>query len=587
MSFSLLRLCLLALVALVALATPLSVTAATTPSLSTAQWDLLLTSHNFSDPTLRAPAAASDPSAECSTCQFLVDLAGKAVQEEASMDAIAAALKAYCKSSSWEVLCTPLMKLVIKELPKVPAMLTKAGIYTPAIFCSALGQCKVPCCADNTPSQIRLSVAGAGADYTRNMRVSWSTLDDTADVYVQWGLDPSVSSMAFLAKAQTTSYAVGGWVGAVHTAVMDKGLQAGTTYYYRVGGPTSGWSAFHSFVPIGSAIATTERPFSMVVVGDMGAEPEYAAGHQAWINFVASANGARVQPNRSHLAVDMVMHVGDVGYADGYEERWDSLFNTMQPAATRVPYMTAPGNHECVFNFTAYRTRMHMPYEYSNGSQAELYYSWDAGCVHFISLNSESSINTAYISDEQVAWLKADLEKFHQRRVAGQKLAVDPLNAGVCSYDRPSFLVVQMHRPMYCSSNGSNGPKRCGTDAAYLQERVEALFGQYGVDLVLSGHVHAYERTKNVYRGKKDEAGPIYIMNGGGGNREGETNKWLDPAPSWSKYTKGKFGLGHLRVLNSTTLHWTFHKQTDLVKALEEGTDPKVKDEVFIRTRYA
>lgn len=40
-----------------------------------------------------------------------------------------------------------------------------------------------------------------------------------------------------------------------------------------------------------------------------------------------------------------------------------------------------------------------------------MYYSWDAGHAHFISLNSETAIDTANFSDELLEWLSADLEK--------------------------------------------------------------------------------------------------------------------------------------------------------------------------------
>ena len=44
---------------------------------------------------------------------------------------------------------------------------------------------------------------------------------------------------------------------------------------------------------------------------------------------------------------------------------------------------------------------------------------------------------------------------------------------------------------------------------------------RYGVDLVLNGHVHAYERTHPMYKYKPDTCGPIYITIGDGGNVEG------------------------------------------------------------------
>ena len=39
----------------------------------------------------------------------------------------------------------------------------------------------------------------------------------------------------------------------------------------------------------------------------------------------------------------MVLHVGDVAYADGREYVWDSFMDAIEPAASRVPYMVAVG----------------------------------------------------------------------------------------------------------------------------------------------------------------------------------------------------------------------------------------------------
>lgn len=42
----------------------------------------------------------------------------------------------------------------------------------------------------------------------------------------------------------------------------------------------------------------------------------------------------------------------------------------------------------------------------------------------------------------------------------------------------------------------------------------EPLFYQYGVDLVLAGHVHSYERTNRVYNYANNPCGPVYITTG-------------------------------------------------------------------------
>jgi len=44
---------------------------------------------------------------------------------------------------------------------------------------------------------------------------------------------------------------------------------------------------------------------------------------------------------------------------------------------------------------------------------------------------------------------------------------------------------------------------------------MEPLLYAYGVDIVLCGHVHAYERTLPVYNNSLNECGPVYFTIGG------------------------------------------------------------------------
>jgi hypothetical protein len=45
-------------------------------------------------------------------------------------------------------------------------------------------------------------------------------------------------------------------------------------------------------------------------------------------------------------AASLVLHVGDISYANGDPDIWDSFMDGIQPIASRVPYMVAIGNHE-------------------------------------------------------------------------------------------------------------------------------------------------------------------------------------------------------------------------------------------------
>jgi hypothetical protein len=50
--------------------------------------------------------------------------------------------------------------------------------------------------------------------------------------------------------------------------------------------------------------------------------------------------------NSHRYSSAFILHVGDISYADGDPEIWDSFMDSIEPIASRVPYMVAIGNHE-------------------------------------------------------------------------------------------------------------------------------------------------------------------------------------------------------------------------------------------------
>ncbi|GAB2301485.1 Purple acid phosphatase 23, partial [Dionaea muscipula] len=53
-----------------------------------------------------------------------------------------------------------------------------------------------------------------------------------------------------------------------------------------------------------------------------------------------------------------------------------------------------------------------------------------------------------------------------------------------------------------------------------MRQEMESLLYHHGVDIVFSGHVHAYERMNRIYNYTLDPYGPVYITVGDGGNIE-------------------------------------------------------------------
>ena len=88
----------------------------------------------------------------------------------------------------------------------------------------------------------------------------------------------------------------------------------------------------------------------------------------------------------------------------------------IEPLAAYVPYMTCPGNHEHPNNYKEYRHRFPMPI---SKKSHQLYYSFDTGPIHFVSLNVEvyykNGGNMANLTS-QYYWLKEDLSKLDREK---------------------------------------------------------------------------------------------------------------------------------------------------------------------------
>ncbi|KAL8134927.1 hypothetical protein AgCh_009803 [Apium graveolens] len=102
----------------------------------------------------------------------------------------------------------------------------------------------------------------------------------------------------------------------------------------------------------------------------------------------------------------------------------------------------------------------------------------------------------------------------------------------------------------------------------------ESWFVEYKVDVVFSGHVHAYERSEqisnfryNVVNGKctpmSDQSAPVYITIGDGGNQEGLVTEMTEPRPSYSAYREARFGHGTFEIKNKTHAYFTWHRNQD------------------------
>mmetsp|Transcript_26845 Transcript_26845/g.86318 ORF Transcript_26845/g.86318 Transcript_26845/m.86318 type:complete len:523 (+) Transcript_26845:29-1597(+) len=405
------------------------------------------------------------------------------------------------------------------------------------------------------PQQIHLAL---GDDQT-SMVAMWVTYANYTPSYVRWGPEGSGedAELANSALAKTSTYTNGswtGWRGTIYTAVMEN-LQPGVEYTYIVGSDECGWSERFNFrAPPTSSV---DQPVRLLTYGDQGSFMPFG--------FLVTAQILR---DLKHTPADFVMHVGDISYAtlhtsippivassDEWEPLWDVYMRQMEPIAARMPYMVGVGNHENPYNFTAYNHRFRMPAAPSGGN-GNFWYSFDYGSVHITSMSTEHDYSPG---SPQWEWIRADLAR-----------ARSPERRGVTPW-----VFLGAHRPIYSSDTSEWDSHRPG---APLQTSLDPILREFDVDLVLTGHMHCYERTHPVYNGTvmamptRDPAtgdadvyqspkAPLFLVQGMAGALIEES--WVSPAPSWAAVRHTVYGYSRIHVHNSTHLQYQFMATAD------------------------
>lgn len=169
---------------------------------------------------------------------------------------------------------------------------------------------------------------------------------------------------------------------------------------------------------------------------------------------------------------EIVFHTGDLVANGRNPALWVSFNKVTAKLRKTSAFFPVLGNHE--MNSPIYFETFDLP-------NNERWYTVDTrDGIHFIILDSTSDSDTGPDS-EQYKWLENDLRSIGQQA---------------------KFTVALFHHPPF-----STGPH--GGDEAGIRETFVPLFHQYGVDLVMNGHDHFYERS--FYNGI------YYIVTGGGG----------------------------------------------------------------------
>ena len=263
------------------------------------------------------------------------------------------------------------------------------------------------------------------------------------------------------------------------------GLEPGQTYGYRIrdGKKATAWMSLKAFAG---------NTFKALVFPD-----SQSADYSAW---KATAQPAWQRNQDAQFFVNM----GDQVDNGQDASQWNAWFDVVEPMAEKIPMATTVGNHETYdLNWKVRRPEAYMKlFNLPQNGYAQYpnrFYSFTVGDVHFVVLDtvfSEMKDLEPNLEQDEIQWFRKDMEQ-----------------------NRQKWNIVVMHKdPLRYAFNPATG--RTGRDEGIEQEGKVwmPLFDEYGIDLVLSAHLHTYRNRGHIRDFRHNPDGPLYILTGVAGD---------------------------------------------------------------------
>ncbi|KAI9175226.1 hypothetical protein LWI28_029256 [Acer negundo] len=399
------------------------------------------------------------------------------------------------------------------------------------------------------------------------MTVTWTSGYDISEAipFVEWGLKGEhkmkspAGTLTFYRNDMCGSPArTVGWrdPGFIHTSFL-KNLWPNFEYTYRMGHllPNGSyiWSKFYSFKS--SPYPGQDSLQRVIIFGDMGkAERD---GSNEYSDYQPGSLNTTDQLIKDLSNIDIVFHIGDLTYSNGYLSQWDQFTAQVEPITSTVPYMIGSGNHErdwpnsgSFYDTTdsggecgvPAETMFYVPAE----NRAKFWYSTDYGMFHFCIVDSEHD------------W----------REGSKQYRFIEQCLASVDRQKQP-WLIFAAHRVLGYSSDYWYGQEG-SFEEPMGRESLQKLWQKYKVDIAFYGHVHNYERTCPIYQNQCVNTekhhysgtvnGTIHVVVGGAGSH---LSKFSEVIPSWSLYRDFDFGFVKMTAFNHSSLLFEYKKSRD------------------------
>lgn len=344
------------------------------------------------------------------------------------------------------------------------------------------------------------------ADSTTSRTFMWQSdyaEENPVVEYRQAGDDTTIMQL----PASSDAFSDDGVTTYIHTAAVSD-LKPGTAYEYRVGAgdKRSSWQSFHT---------AQGHDFKALIFPD-----SQSSDYSVW---AATAQPAWQRNQDAQFFINM----GDLVDNGQDHYQWNAWFDVVGDMIARIPVVPLLGNHETYDK--DWKVRMPEAYLHlfalpriDREKYQNQFYSFDYGDVHFVVLNTQSQELADFeprLDEDEVAWFKEDMAKTTKK----WKIVLmhkDPLQYGFANRPQPR-------------EEGFSPEGRLWMP----------LFDQYGVDAVLSAHLHTYRDRGHIRNFQRDESGPLYLITGVAGNvqypglwKQHSLDEYVAPQPETDNY---------------------------------------------------
>lgn len=343
--------------------------------------------------------------------------------------------------------------------------------------------------------------AGSGEPSATVVRGPYLQSGTTTNLIVRWRTDePTDSRVRFGLAPTALQWETGNGDPSTEHIVTLTNLAPNTKYFYSVGtsGRTLAGGADHYFV----TAPATPKPTRIWAIGDSGTASWPFGTVTTWRDVRDSY--ATYAGNRE---TDVWLMLGDNAYNWGTDAEYQiAVFDSYAQMLRKNVLWSTIGNHETyapqIGEPVSYFDNFSFPTDGRAGGEpsgTENYYSFDYSDVHFVCIDSELADNSP--GSAMLNWLEADLAANTKR-----------------------WTIAFFHSPPYnFGTHNSDNPEDTSGHLVQMRENVVPILERHGVDMVLSGHSHTYERSflLHGHYGYSPTLTPGMIKDAGSGRENG------------------------------------------------------------------